>query len=154
MTIPHLLGRPTNLNHEFSASPQDKSTRRERVKFWIFWSPKMVHYTYSLKTIVVLFFFFFFPATTRLLQSCTKEVQKFSQNLLHGNQPTMGFWFLHQRGQVYFQVSNQGVCNVPPSLTAVECHEGYHSICWEDPRCLPTVVGPFLIKDNERERLT
>ena len=106
------------------------------------------------KPLLFFFFFFFFSATTRLLQSCTKEVQKFSQNLLHGNQPTMGFWFLHQRGQVYFQVSNQGVCNVPPSLTAVECHEGYHSICWEDPRCLPTVVGPFLIKDNERERLT
>ena len=151
MTTPHLLGRPTNLNHEFTASPQDKSTRRGGVKFWIFWSPKMVHYTYSVKTIFVLFFF---HATTRLLQSCTQEVQKFSQNRLHGNQPTMGFWFLHQRGQVNFQVSNQGVCSVPPSLTAVECHEGYNSTCWEDSRCLPTVVGPFLIKDNERERLT
>ena len=67
MTIPHLLGRPTNLNHEFSASPQDKSTRRERVKFWIFWSPKMVHYTYSLKTIVVLFFFFFFSCNHKIV---------------------------------------------------------------------------------------
>ena len=57
MTTPHLLGRPTNLNHEFTASPQDKSTRRGGVKFWIFWSPKMVHYTYSVKTIFVLFFF-------------------------------------------------------------------------------------------------
>lgn len=57
MTTAHLLGRPTNLNHEFTASPQDKSTRRGGVKVWIFWSPKMVHYTYSVKTIFVLFFF-------------------------------------------------------------------------------------------------
>ena len=76
MTIPHLLGRPTNLNHEFSASPQDKSTRRERVKFWIFWSPKMVHYTYSLKTIVVLFFFFFFLQP----QDCYRVAPKRSRN--------------------------------------------------------------------------
>lgn len=144
MTTPHLLGRPTNLT---------KCLHRTRAAWGKVWSSE---YSSLLKWSIIHthwkpFFFSMQP------EDCYRVALKGSRiltNYLHGNQPTMGFWFLHQRGQAYSQVSNHGVCNVPPTLTAVECHKDYNSVCWEDSRCLPTVVGPFLIKDNERERLT
>ena len=146
MTTPHLLGRPANLA---------KCLHRTRAAGGKVWSSE---YSSLLKWSIIHThwkpFFFFFSCNQKIVAELHWRGPAFSQNYLHGNQPTMGFWFLHQRGQAYSQVSNHSVCNVPPTLTAVECHKGYNSVCWEDSRCLPTVVGPFLIKDNERERLT
>ena len=124
---------------------QGTSTVREGMKFWLFQSTKMVHQTYSLKA-------FSFSCNqkivTELHERCPEILTKPSARQSAYN----GLLIPSPARPSLLPSFQPGYLHA--TLTAVECHKGYSSICWEDSRCLPTVVGPFRIKDNERERLT